>query len=237
MIKKGIEVLERIFFPNVCPVCEKVIGANEKICKECIQKVKIVKEPKCEKCGKQLDEDEKLFCNDCESGIHVFNKGVCIFEYTEELKKAIYQFKYNNKRCYSDLFGYVGVKRYRKLLKQWSVEKILPVPMYRKKKQKRGYNQAEEFGRALAEYMGIEMDCNCLIRVRDTKPQKGLSKGERYRNLRKAFAVNMERVKGMTSVLLVDDIYTTGSTLDGCAEVLKKAGVKKVYFLCVAGGK
>lgn len=237
MLKRQTDVLERIFFPNVCPVCEKVVRPQERICKNCVRKLSIVQEPKCVKCGKQLNTDEKLFCHDCEGGIHFFDKGVCIFRYTDELRKTLYGFKYNNKRCYRELFGYIGAGKYKKLLKEWKIERIIPVPMYRKKKQKRGYNQAEEFGKALEEYAGIKMDCSCVVRVKDTRPQKGLSKEERYRNLRKAFAVDMERVRGITSVLLVDDIYTTGSTLDGCAEVLKKAGVKKVYFMCVAGGK
>lgn len=232
-----IKSLEKIFFPNVCPICGTVIGSKERICLECVNKVKIVKEPKCQKCGKQLLTDEKLFCGDCDDTKHVFDRGICIFEYTEELKKTLYRFKYDNKRCYSDLFGYVGAKKYRSLLKQWKVERIIPIPMYCKKQQKRGYNQAESFGHTLAEYTGIPMDEKCLARVRETKPQKGLSKEERHYNLQKAFGVDMEQIQGAASVLLVDDIYTTGSTIDACAKVLKKAGVKKVYFMCVAGGR
>lgn len=236
MKKNIIKALEKIFFPNICPICGTVIRPKERICAECIAKVKIVKEPKCQKCGKKLETDEKLFCTDCDGVKHVFDRGICIFEYTDELKKSLYGFKYDNKRCYSDLFGYTGAEKYRRLLKQWKVERILPVPMYRKKQQKRGYNQAETFGQDLSEYTGIKLDYKCLVRVRETKPQKGLSKEERYRNLQKAFGVDMERVKGVKSVLLVDDIYTTGSTIDACAKVLKAAGVKKVYFMCVAGG-
>lgn len=232
-----IKSLEKIFFPNVCPICGTVIGFKERICRECIDKLKIVKEPKCQKCGKQLCTDEKLFCKDCYSMKHIFDRGICIFEYLEELKEALYQFKYDNKRCHSDLFGYVGAKRYRKLLKQWKVERIVPIPMYSKKQQKRGYNQAEVFGQALAEYTGIPIDKKCIARVKETKPQKGLNKEERHRNLQKAFGVDVERVRGVKSVLLVDDIYTTGSTIDFCAKVLKAAGVEKVYFMCVAGGR
>lgn len=232
-----IKSLGRIFFPNICPICGTVIHPDERICRACLNKVKIIKEPKCQKCGKQLETDEKLYCKDCDGMNHIFDRGICIFEYTEELKKSLYGFKYGNKRCFRDFFGYAGAKKYRKLLKEWKVEWIVPVPMYHKKQQKRGYNQAEEFGQALAEYTGIKPDDKCLIRVRDTKPQKGLSKEERHQNLQKAFGVDIERVKGMKSVLLVDDIYTTGSTMDACAKVLKAAGVKKVYFMCVAGGK
>ena len=235
MLKRKINSLERIFFPNVCPVCEKVIGAKEKICKECIGKVKVIKEPKCEKCGKQLDEDEKLFCHDCENGIHVFDKGVCIFEYTEELKKVIYQFKYNNKRCYSDLFGYVGAKRYKKLLKQWNVKKILPVPMYRKKKQKRGYNQAEILAEAISEISGIPYIADAVVRVNETIPQKRLDPSRRRKNMEHAF--RMQKVlPAYSHVLIIDDIYTTGATIDSLAKKLKKQGVK-VYFFTISIGQ
>lgn len=190
LIGRKIKMLERIFFPNVCPICETVIRAKEIICRQCVDKLKIVKEPRCQKCGKQLQTDERLFCNDCNERVHIFDKGVCIFEYSEEMKQTIYRFKYNNKRCYRDLFGYMGAKIYGKILKEWKVERIMPVPMYHKKRQARGYNQAEEFGKALSEYTGIEMDCESLVRIKDTKPQKGLNKEERHMNLQKPLLLN-----------------------------------------------
>lgn len=229
--------MESIFFPNVCPVCDKVIFFDEKICKECMSKIKVITEPKCGRCGKQLQGNDKLFCTDCEATKHVFDRGVCIFEYTEEMKRTLYRFKYKNKRCYSDLFGYIGARRYRKLLKQWRASVIVPVPMYGKKQQKRGYNQAEEFGRSLSEHTGISMEEDLIRRERETKPQKGLNKQERHQNLQNVFSVDVEKIKGVRAVLLVDDIYTTGSTVDACAKVMKEAGVEEVYFMCVAGGK
>lgn len=229
--------MEKIFFPDVCPVCGRVIFPHEKICIECMGKIETIGEPKCEKCGKKLQNDEKLFCTDCDEVNHVFDRGICIFNYKEEMKEVLYRFKYKNKRCYSDFFGYVGAKKYRKLFRQWKVKMIVPVPMYQKKQQRRGYNQAEEFARSLTEYTDIPMATDLIKRLRETKPQKGLNKEERYKNLKNAFGVNPEKAKGVNSVLLVDDIYTTGSTIDACAKVLKVAGVEKVYFMCVAGGR
>ncbi len=200
-------------------------------------KIEVIGEPKCEKCGKQLQSDEKLFCTDCDEMNHVFDRGICIFDYKEEMKEVLYRFKYKNKRCYSDFFGYVGAKKYKKLFRRWKVKMIVPIPMYQKKQQRRGYNQAEEFAGSLTEYTDIPMATDLIKRLRETKPQKGLNKEERYKNLKNAFGVNQEKAKGVNSVLLVDDIYTTGSTIDACAKVLKAAGVEKVYFMCVAGGR
>lgn len=231
------EVIEKALFPNVCPICNKVISSDEKICSHCIKKIKVIKEPKCKKCGSRLEDSTKLFCNDCNEICHEFEKGISIFEYNNEFKKSIYRFKYDNKRCYSDFYGSIGYRKYKETLEQWKIDKIIPVPMYYKKQIMRGYNQAEEFGNALSRYSGIKADSDILLRVKNTKPQKGLNKEQRKVNLAEAFAVNKEKIKNAENILLVDDVYTTGSTMDTLAKLLKKAGAGKVYFMCIATGK
>ena len=81
------EVMEKALFPNVCPICNKVISSDEKICSHCIKKIKVIKEPKCKKCGSRLEDSTKLFCNDCNEICHEFEKGISIFEYNNEFKK------------------------------------------------------------------------------------------------------------------------------------------------------
>ena len=159
-----------------------------------------------------------------------------MFQYVEEMKLTLYRFKYDNKRCYGDFFAYVGNRKYRSKLKQWEIDRIMPIPMYKGKVQQRGYNQAEEFAKYLSHYSNITLDKTSLIRVSDTKPQKGLSRNQRSSNLKNAFAIKPETLKGVKSVLLVDDIYTTGSTMDACSRLLKSVGVKDVYFMCIATG-
>ena len=122
-------------------------------------------------------------------------------------------------------------------LKEWNVQAIIPVPMYKDKEIKRGYNQAEVFGRALSKETGIALDDKCIIRKKSTVPQKKLSNEMRKINLQKAFGVDRKICSEYKTVLLVDDIYTTGSTFDACAKVLKVAGVEKVYCLSVAVGR
>ena len=230
------KIIQKIFYPNVCPICNQVIGMNQRICKECRDKIKIVKTPACQMCGKQLTSNNALYCQDCAKTKHEFNKGVCVFQYVEEMKLTLYRFKYDNKRCYGDFFAYVGNRKYRSKLKQWKIDRIMPIPMYKGKVQQRGYNQAEEFAKYLSRYSNITLDKTSLIRVSDTKPQKGLSRSQRSSNLKNAFAIKPETLKGVKSVLLVDDIYTTGSTMDACSRLLKSAGVKDVYFMCIATG-
>jgi ComF family protein len=232
-----LKKISDIFFPNVCPICEKIIAGEDIVCADCKKSVPIIKEPKCQKCGKQLINDESLYCEDCTENRHCFDRGVCIFEYKNELKQSLYKFKYKNKRCFGEFYGSIGICVYGGLLKQWNIELIVPVPMYNKKRKKRGYNQATVFGEFLSSKTGIALDDRSLVRIRNTKAQKGLNKDERYNNLKNAFALDKSRLKNVSNVLLVDDIYTTGSTVNECASLLKAAGVKRVYFMCIASGR
>ena len=224
--------LIKAFYPDVCPCCDKVIGKIG-LCKECKSRFKYMEDPICGICGRTMDADGYK-CRECEIK-HYFKRNVSVFEYRGEIKESIYRFKYANMRCYAEFFATEAVKMYGKLLKTWKVDAIVPVPMYKKKQRKRGYNQAEEFAKALAKMSGIKVETKLLERVKDTAPMKTLSKQQRYENLQKAFSVNKNRPR-YKKVLVVDDIFTTGSTIDACARALRKNGVEVVYGLCIASG-
>lgn len=226
-----------IFFPKTCPLCERIIYDQMYICGNCLENLYVIKEPKCYKCGKPLNSDERIICSDCTKTTHCFDKGIAVFEYKKEIRESLHRFKYENQRVYSELYAKAAVKLYESTFREWKVDKIIPVPMYHRKKIKRGYNQAEEFADELSKYTGIPRDNKCLVRTKNTNPQKGLNSEQRRINMERAFAVNVSRLRMCSNVLLVDDIYTTGSTIDGCAKLLRAAGVQKIYFLCIAIGK
>lgn len=230
------EKLMGIFFPKVCPLCERVIKSSGDVCEKCDISKFLIGRNRCYKCGKPLKGNDEILCGDCRKINHTFEKGVAVFEYKEEMKESVYRFKYGNQKAYGDFYGKIAAEKYGELLKRWKIDKIIPVPMYDKKKQKRGYNQAEEFGNRLGFYTGIETDNKSLIRIKDTIPQKGLSNEQRKMNMSDAFAVDVEKISNYKNVLLVDDIYTTGSTIDACSKILIMAGVEKVYFVCIATG-
>lgn len=231
------EKLISIFFPKTCPLCEKVIHDRMEVCESCGKMSYIIHEPKCCQCGKPLVSDEKIVCDDCKKINHFFERGVALFEYKNEIKQSLYRFKYDNQRVYADFYGKMAARAYLKLLEAWKIDIIIPVPMYHKKKVVRGYNQAEEFAVSLSRYTKIPVNYKCLIRTKNTIPQKGLNHEQRMLNMKNAFGVNLSELKKYENVLLVDDIYTTGNTIDSCAGLLKKAGIRKVYFLCIAIGK
>ncbi|MFQ9212314.1 ComF family protein [Eubacterium ventriosum] len=224
-------------YPTVCPVCQKVLGKGKIICDTCKDELHIINEPRCAKCGKPLTDSGKTYCNDCKKMKHYYDRARSVFEYTGEMKLVLYRFKYGNSRDYGKVFAKVAKDVLENKLKEWNVQAIIPVPMYKDKEIKRGYNQAEVFGRALSKETGIALDDKCIIRKKSTVPQKKLSNEMRKINLQKAFGVDRKICSEYKTVLLVDDIYTTGSTFDACAKVLKVAGVEKVYCLSVAVGR
>lgn len=233
---KRKEFLMSLFFPRRCPLCDKVIRYGEKVCGDCIGKLPYIREPLCKKCGKQLENERQEFCSDCGKKVHHYLQGKAIFIYRKEMKLSMYRFKYSNKREYADFFAEEAVKRYGMWMEQMKIEVIVPVPMYAAKKRSRGYNQAEVFAKALSKESGIAVDCCLVKRVKNTAPLKTMNGKERKYHLKGAFQVCTNIVK-YNKVLLVDDIYTTGATIDAIAEQLKHSGVKELFFLSICAGE
>ena len=130
-------------------------------------------------------------------------------------------------------------RKYRELLRL-KADAVIPMPIHKKKRRKRGFNQAEIFAKGIAEMLDQPMYTKIVERIHDTKPQKQLSPGERKNNLKKAFRGNLKEYQkaGMPKrVLVIDDIYTTGSTAEAVTTALKQLGVQEVYVFCIAIGK
>ena len=152
------------------------------------------------------------------------------------MKLSMYRFKYSNKREYADYYAEVAALQYGTWIRRRGIEVIIPVPMFSGKKRNRGYNQAEVFAKALGRELMLPVDKHLVRRIKNTAPQKALNDRQRKDNLKKAFQVEVNIVK-YRRILLVDDIYTTGATMDAIAEVLKEAGVTEVYALSICIGE
>lgn len=228
--------LKKILWPNICPFCGKVSAGG--ICAACREKADslLVKEPRCMKCGKPIRYSEQEYCWDCMHTRHVYDRGVSLWLHKEPVNQSVYQFKYHNQRFYAEIYASEINKNYQALIKRWSPEAIVAVPLHPRRRRKRGYNQAELLALELGKILKIPVLCKMLRRVRDTEPQKILDSRKRRKNLKKAFAVHMPGIVPRC-VLLVDDIYTTGNTINAAAEALKGAGVQKVYFLTISIGQ
>lgn len=225
-----------LIFPRRCPVCDSVLKFNsELICKGCKPKLKYILEPRCKKCGKQLASQEQEYCYDCKNKTHIYKEGLAGFSHVGVIKKSIYDIKYSNKREYVDFYVNEISKLYKRYILNWNCDGIIPVPLHFRKKIGRGYNQAEVIAKAFSRELGIKMYSNLLKRQKYTRPQKELNDIQRKKNLENAFKITKNIVE-LKKVILVDDIYTTGSTIDACAKELLNNGAEEVYYLSISIG-
>ncbi len=231
----GEQKIWDFIFPRRCPICDEIAPAGELICTECQKEVTIISEPTCKRCGKSVENERIEFCYDCAKKHHEFTQGKAVFLYQKGIKQSLYRFKYSNKREYASYYAREAVKEYGDWLLRHKVEAIIPIPMYRGKQRLRGYNQAEVFAREIGKQMQLPVLNNTVIRIRNTVPQKQLNDVERKNNLKKAFKIRDNIVK-YKIIVLIDDIYTTGSTMDAVSKELKKAGIEEIYFLCISIG-
>ena len=237
MIKKFLWFLADLIYPRICPVCNNIVkpfGAD--ICPSCEKKLSRVTGNLCQKCGKPVEDDEKL-CRNCERVHHVYDRGCSVFLYDEYMSQSMYRFKYNNKREFAHYYGRMMSECLGDTIRQWGVDLIVPVPAHKKRLRQRGYNQAYLLAKELSERLCVPVRSDVVTRCDATLALKNLDAAQRQNNLKKAFKVNQNVVKS-NSVLIVDDIYTTGATVDAVAGCLKGAGAAKVYFatLCIGRG-
>ena len=152
------------------------------------------------------------------------------------MRASISRFKYHNRREYADFYAEELLRAYGRMLRSWQPDALIPVPLHKSRMRKRGFNQAALVAERMGERLGIPVEEKLLIRVKKTSPQKELNDSARRENLKNAFQLCGNDVK-LKRVVLIDDIYTTGSTLDAAAAALLAAGVEKVYFLSICIGR
>ncbi|NLK98517.1 MAG: ComF family protein [Epulopiscium sp.] len=234
------DLLLDLIYPPRCIFCTSIIPIQEErgICRVCKDTLPFIEGKVCQKCGKPIqDSKERTTCFDCVKNTPVYDKGWAVFIYEGMVKEAIYRFKYGGHKEYGKYLGKLMADRIRNQISEEGFDVIIPIPIHKNRKRKRGYNQAEELAKAISRELGIPMDVAILTRVKETKPQSGLSIMQRQNNLKKAFkiadTINLDQMK----ILLVDDIYTTGTTMNYCAGLLKERGAKKVCFLSLSIGQ
>lgn len=222
-------------FPRRCPVCGQIPDAD-RICPSCLKKLSFVSSPTCKKCGKEIPDETLEYCLDCTRRTHSFAYGISLLNYNEAAAHSMAAIKYKNKREYLDFYAEESLRRCKERLLRMEADALVPVPVHPKRRRKRGFNQAELLAEKIGEELLLPVWTEVLYRRRNTEPQKELSPAERLKNLEQAFAASPVLGKRL---ILVDDIYTTGSTMEACSRVLKRAGAEKIYFftLCIGQGQ
>jgi ComF family protein len=156
--------------------------------------------------------------------------------YDQYSSASVFAFKYGENREFAVFYAQMLLHFYGDWMKSLDIELIIPVPVSKMKQRKKGFNHAGLLAEKIGEELGIPVSGRALVRIHSTAPQKELGKEERRKNLEKAFRADIKYLPGIQRVLLVDDIYTTGSTIEFCTRALKAAGVKKVWFLTLCIG-
>lgn len=239
---KILTFLNKLLFPGACPICgqvqeQRVTGDGvARICPDCEKKVRRVLPPFCLKCGKPLGRGGECreYCGDCARQKHFFVQGRAVFVYGSVVR-GMYRMKYGNRRDFSVTFAREAYIALGDWIRHVQPQALIPVPLHPSRRRKRGYNQAELLARELSRLTGIPLERSLVKRSVRTRPQKELNTLERKNNLKNAFQMSKNSVH-LIKVLLIDDIYTTGSTADALAETLMGAGIEKVYVLCICIG-
>ncbi|MGB8452267.1 MAG: ComF family protein [Anaerocolumna sp.] len=238
MFKAIIDIL----YPRRCPICGDIVKPRGKlVCPPCKLKLKPIEEPRCKKCGKPIESDEKEYCHDCETKKHHYIKGYALWTYDPIMKKSIADFKFHGRKEYSDFYIDEIIKRFGLDIKKITPDVLVPIPIHKSKQMQRGYNQADILAKGIGTKLNIAVLSHLLQRDKKTLPQKLLNDKERLKNLEKAFTYSegeSSRFQGtIHKVMLIDDIYTTGSTIEACTNILLQNGIDEVYFLSVCIGK
>ncbi len=230
-----------IIYPIRCPVCGEIVTPKgERICTVCRDKLAYNMEPRCMKCSKPLEYEEQEYCNDCERKDYHYDKGFAVWIYNDIMRHSIAAFKYHSKKEYAVFYIQEIIRLYGSIIMELAPDAIVPVPIHHSKYMERGYNQADILAKGIGKSLNIPVLSKLLVRNKKTMPQKQLSDKERLRNLQEAFEFNGREYRHdgvINRILLVDDIYTTGSTIEACTNVFKKNGIDKVYFLVLSIGK
>lgn len=231
------ETLLNWIYPRHCPFCGRILkDQSSLICRECAEEIRPVGEPRCRKCGKPLEQQEQEYCADCRKQPHYYEEGIGIFFYDKKMKDSLMKYKYGGRQEYSRFYSHACAVCGEAYIRRWGIQGIIPVPMHKKKERMWGFNQAALLAEQIGQSLKIPVYESCLKKTAETAAQKTLGARERRRNLQGAFR-GTEGNWGLERVLLVDDVYTTGSTIDAAAEEILRHGVKSVYFLTVFIGK
>jgi competence protein ComFC len=213
-------------YPPVCAGCK---GPGQRWCPSCQINTKQVGLQVCDQCGEPNSAAGKcLFCRQAPPAYNALRSWAV---YGGPIRHALHSLKYRQNIALGDSLSIHLIQFYKEL--NWSIDIIMPVPLSRKRKRSRGYNQAALLARPISLATGIPYGSHLLERVRETASQVGLSDKDRSQNVKGAFKAKSGSVRGK-NILIVDDITTTGATIQNCAAALLEAGAAQIYGLTVA---
>lgn len=224
-----------LLLPPRCLNCGEYAGGSHQLCGSCWKSLEFITTPFCDRCGHPFIVDQSsMICGDCLHTPPLFFRGRSAFRYDSLIRELILKFKHGDATYLAKPLGIWLASSGKELLLKSDV--IIPVPLHRWRLFRRRYNQATLLARELSRYSHIPLLTNVLIRHKITESQHGKSRQVRQANVNNVFKIAPEKLALVKkkSVLLVDDVWTTGSTLNACIKTLKRAGAKDVSVLTLA---
>jgi competence protein ComFC len=218
-----------LIYPPRCLVC----GASDEdyLCADCEEKIDVIGSQYCHKCAMPC---ESYICSDCRKRVYAFDSACSAGVYEGVLSKAIQALKFNFHIGMAEPLAKLMIRCFPYNQFSGKVDMLIPIPIHRSRMVDRGFNQSAELSKLMCERIALPVELRVLYKVKNTRHQANLPQDKRISNLEGAFAVrNPEMILGK-SVLLVDDVFTTGSTLNEAAKVLKEAGAKAVHAYTLA---
>jgi ComF family protein len=240
-LAEASDAVVSVFLPSGCRICERLLTSASRvpICEECLTSFERVPSIACEVCGRPLPgwtqkEREPLLCPACQDRTYAFDRGRSFAVYEDAVVRAILLLKFEQIEPLGEWFAERLAQLVSAERERLAADVVVPVPLHRERERERGYNQAALISKPLAKRLGLPHRAVLLMRTRARPDKQVLSLEERWESVRGAFATRPGSQVDNLRVLLVDDVLTTGATLDACARALREAGAKSVIGLTVA---
>ena len=215
----NVSKILNLIYPQICGMCGKI--NKNSLCKKCEIELKKQAENQIINNGEEIQDK-------------YFNELMYIFKYEGQIRKLILDYKFNEKSYLYLTFVNFLLKNKKIFENIKNYDTIIPVPISKKRKKTRGYNQSLLIARKIAEQTDLELMNNCLVKTKNIKEQSKLNKEDRIQNIQGVYELKSKQLIENKKIILIDDIYTTGSTVNECSKILKQGNPKKIGILVLA---
>lgn len=234
-IKEFLEVAAALILPRSCIICNKIIGSGH-LCVDDFNQLQFLQKPACVICFQPFtfEVEKDMCCAACLAQKPKYDKAISVFKYDEFSKKFILAFKYGDRIYLSKFFAQLMFIAAKEIIAD--IDFVTPIALHKKRLKKRKYNHSALIAKDFAKISKINLIYDLLIRQKNTSSQLHLNKIARRKNLKGAFKFNDKYFSKIQqkNILIIDDVITTGATIDNYCKVLRKVGVGKIYVLTLA---
>jgi ComF family protein len=234
-VRAALGAIADLIVPPCCLACRTPLASHHVLCGACWRRVQFIRAPLCDVTGIPLpyDSGERVVSAAALAHPPAYDRARAVAHFSGSMRTLVHHFKYADRHDARQLFGQWLAESGRDLLP--GIDVIVPAPMTRLRLFLRRFNQSAVLAQELARQTGIPADPHLLVRARSTPRQVGLTRDQRRRNVAGAFRVAAGRLKELNgrNILLIDDVITTGATVNACARALKRAGAQRVDVLAL----